>query len=213
MPTGYTAPVLDGEMYQAREFVKNCARAFGAFIHQRDDSSGPAVEPSVDDLYSMKALAEARAELDVLLTWTPERIKSEHARYVDRTKRGNSKAVRKYNEEKARLEFMLKQLKDWTPNEQAQPVKDFAITQIEETIDFDCGHGPYTQDIEEDSEAWYNDKLAFATDQVTYYEARFKEDMERAMDRKAYARAVLDSIDQIPRVSSYDYAKALGEEA
>lgn len=37
MPTGYTAPVVDGEVTELKEFVWRCARAFGALVYLRDD--------------------------------------------------------------------------------------------------------------------------------------------------------------------------------
>lgn len=209
MPTGYTAPVVDGEVFQARDFVSSCARAFGAFVHQREDSlKTPTAEPDLD-IYSMKGLADARADLDVLKTWSADRIKSEHAAYVEQAEFKNRLAVIEWKRTKARLEFMLAQLEEWTPNEQAAPIKKYAIEQIIETIAFDCGDAPYTSTIEEDAQKWFDDKLTNAEELVEYYKDRFDKDLKGALDRKAYARAVLDSIAQIPRVPSYKYREAV----
>lgn len=200
MPTGYTAPVVDGETYQARDYIGQCARAFGAFMHQRDESSSAAPrEPEISSSY-FKYAANAEAELTRLKTWTPERIETEHAEYVKKVEERNRKAQREYDQTKARIEFMLKQVREWQPNEQAQPIKEFAIKQLEETMRFDCGNGPYLSEIESDSQKWHAESLAFAEKEATYYREKMEEGIRLQIERQAYARAVLDSIAQIAEV-------------
>ena len=45
MPTGYTAPVEDGEITDLKTFALQCARAFGVAIEQRDEPMENPIRP------------------------------------------------------------------------------------------------------------------------------------------------------------------------
>ena len=48
MATGYTYPVVEGKITEFSEFALGCARAFGAFMHMRDDNSDAPLRYSSD---------------------------------------------------------------------------------------------------------------------------------------------------------------------
>jgi len=67
MPTGYSAPVLEGKIKTLPEFALLCARAFGACVNMRDDSMSADIpeEFPVSDYHS-KAYKQASRKLNRL---------------------------------------------------------------------------------------------------------------------------------------------------
>lgn len=197
MPTGYTAPVMDGKVTDVKDFAADCARAFGAFIHQRDDSMSASLkypEPP-DDSYYVRALAEAKAELARWRSLNEEEKYAEWSDYVKQRTLSLHKATATSAEQRARYENMLIQVHAIDVPSMLQNFKDFMVEQLEESIKFDCGDGKFENDyyrVQSYSE-WHDHKNERVLRDVVYYEKELTKEWDRYNERVKYIDTMADT--------------------
>ncbi len=131
MPTGYTAKLMEnGQSFN--DFIMNCARAMGACITMRDDSSDAEIpnefKPSK---YAAKSVKKDQKKLDALLA-IKDKGKVAYALNVLNGKIDHYEKYKKsHAEEDARLESMQRQVTAWRPpSDDHDGLKDFMLQQI-----------------------------------------------------------------------------------
>lgn len=198
MPTGYTAPVKDGEITSARDYILSCARAFGATIHQRDDPpDDPPSKLNIEDSYRVKALASAKQRLA-----EAEEMTIEEAEAGERKEREASVAYRdKYladqKVEKQRYVDMAVAVSKWEPpTDEHMGVKKFALEQLEESIKFDCGRFYVPAVLEPRTPEQYKQrKIADAKENVQYHEEGLANEKERVESQNAWIDSLYSSVE------------------
>jgi hypothetical protein len=141
MPSGYTYDVQVGNFTTLEEFAKTCARAF---IWQARDSDEPdlrkLVRGSGNDLaFYEKDLAETNSLLYVYLNMTDrgwaELVGRENREALIRYE----KSVKEMKEQELRYRAMIEKVKAWEPpTDKHVEMKRFMITQLEDSLKFDC---------------------------------------------------------------------------
>ena len=132
MATGYTHKVMEGEITELREFVLDCARAFTG-------EEGLPELFEADTGYYDARLAELEIELDYLNELDEVDADIEAAKdhtenvtqYLDRCRDRENKRVR--------YSLMLEKVRAWElPSEGHEPLREFMVTQLIDSIKFDC---------------------------------------------------------------------------
>ncbi len=131
MPTGYTANLMDkGQTF--KEFILNCARAFGACLTMRDDSyDKPIPEKFKPSDWHIKELKKAQEELKKLKAMNEKEkmIFGKHEK--ESSIKQKEEWLKKEQSQNERLEEMEKQVKAWRPpTKDHQGLKDFMLQQI-----------------------------------------------------------------------------------
>jgi len=194
MATGYTSAIEKGISF--KQFVLNCSRAFGALITMRDD---PKDAPIPDELkptdYHLKALAKAQAELAHLesLSFKGAAKKAEAdfikalAEYdADRDK--DRELERKYD-------AMLRQVWAWTPpTPDHQGLKDFMVSQITESIRWDCGYNRERPTLKTPQE-WLTKSKESALWSINYHTRENEKEVERCEGRTKWIRDLKKSLE------------------
>lgn len=116
MPTGYTAPIVEGTMDNGKDFLWRCARAFGAMVEMRDmDLDVPIPEAFHVPTYYIDSLTRA---LTALNTWkalsTEDRYNRWSAERLEMSDRWLTEKQRKA-EVRQRLEKVLSDVVAWIP--------------------------------------------------------------------------------------------------
>lgn len=190
MPTGYTAPVMDGEITDVKDFAAACARDFGVFIHQRDDSMSALLKypESPDNLYYVRALGSAKAELSRWQHMSEEEKYAEWSEYVKEQTLYLHKSRATSAERRARYENMLIQIHAIDVPSMLQNFKDFMVEQLEESIKFDCGDGKFENDYYrvQSYPEWHDHKNERVLDDVAYYEKKLAKEWDRYNERVKY---------------------------
>ncbi len=138
MPTGYTAALCEREV-PFEEFVWGCARAFGAFVGQRDDPADAAPvlkeEPSPYHTNRMKDLERGLATVRAR---TPEQTAAAHAADLAASEAYYAKVNAQRKAVAARLDAMIAKVEAWVPpTEKHQGLKDFMLQQLRDTREVD----------------------------------------------------------------------------
>jgi hypothetical protein len=141
MPSGYTYDVQTGKISTLEDFAKSCARAF---IWQARDSNEQDLrklvsEKGYDLSHYENDLAETNSQLEVYLNMTDmgwdELVERENKEALSRYE----ESVKRMKEQELRYRTMLEKVKAWEPpTDKHIEMKRFMITQLEDSIKFDC---------------------------------------------------------------------------
>ncbi len=196
MPTGYTSDLYDGKEQSFPAFAMECARAFGALILMRDEARGATIpdEFQPSDYHKTHA-ATARDDwaiytamsLDVAL----ETSRVEYEKYWE----ARRDSEHKRDAMRGRYEAMLAEVEDWMPpTPDHAGLKKFMREQLQESIKFDCGSMEYYPKPPPLGEEWRAAKIARAEKDITYHDAEYAEEVERARERSDWVRALRNSL-------------------
>lgn len=145
MPTGYTAKLYEGTEQSFSDFALGCARAFGALIHMRDDSSSAEISLREVGSYYASYVEDLQAELDRLITLTPADWEARQDEAIKLSIESNENYAKNRGEIKERYEAMLARVEAWDPpSEDHAGLKKFMTEQLRESIRFDCGGMEWT---------------------------------------------------------------------
>lgn len=192
MPTGYTAAIADGIPFE--QFVWNCARAFGALILMRDDRSDAPIperfEPS--DSYR-KWTDEARTKLAALEAMSLEDVQAAaaaaHKEAMDAWRKAQAENIELRNKYSA----MLAKAIEWTPpTPEHEPLREFMIKQIRDSINFDCHE--YPAPAPQEATAWHNKQVEQQRRMVARYVAEQADEVARTESRNQWLRALRNSV-------------------
>ena len=198
MPTGYTAAIGEGITF--KNFIMQCARAFGACIEMRDD---PADKPIPDEFkpsdYSERQLAEANNRVAKLKAMTDAECAKEAKSEYEKSVKHHRDGIAKDAALKSKYEAMLAEVEAWTPpSNDHVGLKTFMRDQITESIRFDCG-GNYHQDALKQlrvmtGKEWRQSEIAKALKDISYHSKAQSEENERAASRTQWVRQLRESI-------------------
>jgi len=196
MPTGYTAAIKDGISFE--QYALGCARAFGACVTLRDERGGGEKIPDefVPSDYHSKALRAARDELATVLTMTEEQRNEAAKNAWDDAERSRLAMLEERRKTRAAYEAMLAKVNAWKPpTPDHAGLHEFMRTQIELSINFDCGGTYGTQPTPRLNGAqWAAERIEQLNSSIQYHEKKHAAEVERAATRTAWVRALRSAL-------------------
>ena len=137
MPSGYTSTLADQEQ-SFREFVLQCARAFGACIHQRDDPGNDLPKLLEECTYH---LDEYNKSLKAYKDFSEQTVVQCKRRFTQEKKdliKHTQDRIKKNAKQIARYKLMLEKVKKWKePSPLHQGLKTFMVEQLNQSIEWD----------------------------------------------------------------------------
>lgn len=197
MPTGYTAGVRDGKVTSFRDYALACTRAFGATITMRDDPSDtPLPDTFQPSDYYFKRINEVEAEIADLEGATDERVaEMAEAEFREAATKARDRACERMRW-RERYESMLEQAESWEPpTEEHREFGEFLVSQLKESIDFDCAPFPGEFPTRMAPEQWRSERLANLRQTLAFNKERAEDEIERCAQRTAWLNAVRKSLD------------------
>jgi len=182
MPTGYTADIAKG--VSLRQFILSCARGMGACIMQRDDPSSDLPKKCEPTDYHSKMIAEAESTLKEMKSMSDDVANAKAAEEYARELEAIESGIRKNNDLKSKYGNMLAQVRLWNPpTTEHQGLKDFMVSQINESISFDCGGLYYSDRAKElkrlSAQKWKDKKIKSALCDLDYHQREHNKELER----------------------------------
>lgn len=195
MPTGYTAPLYDGEDITFEQFVLRCSRGMGAAIMQRDESLDVTLKkrkPSLD--YHNKAIARAKARRIEARQWTEEEADNRAVEQYAESMRKYLERRREQGATVARYKAMLEKVKAWTPpTTDHQGLKDFMISQLEESIKFD-GPSNFGKPTAMTGQEFRESEISSAKRDIEYHSKEIIKEKERCDSQNEWVEALADNL-------------------
>jgi hypothetical protein len=209
MPTGYTAAIKDG--ISLRQFILSCSRAMGACIMQRDDPVNEPPKKREPSNYHTERLAAAEMLLSDIKAMrddvADEKAKEEYKRELESIETG----IREKNNLKCKYDSMLANVRSWEPpTPEHQGLKDFMVSQISDSINFDCGSDYYIDKAKElrplSASEWKSKEVNRALRDIDYHQREHNEDLKRCKSQNIWIEKLYGSLpnEELP---------VLGEEA
>ncbi len=193
MPTGYTAGILEGETFE--QYALQCAKAFGALVMMRDEpSDAPIPDQFEPSPYYKEQLEKAKKEFARLNDLTKKGWEKEWNEQYELTIKSNESYRRKNNEDRAKYEAMLVKAKSYkAPTPDHQNYANFLVSQIEESIKFDCGY-KYPDPIKLPLDIFISESLKKAQDNIIYYNKSYCEELDRIESRNNWIKELKKSL-------------------
>jgi hypothetical protein len=195
MPTGYTSKLYDGEQ-SFQDFALNCAKAFGAYVEFREDSSDGPIPPSkigAGDPWNKRELAKAEREFAKLQELTAEQWQS-------RTDEHNREQLRSFEEGRAEEQARLARFNEMTeavnkwkpPTKDHEEFKKFMLQQLGTEFEY----GPhYTKPPKALTVAQFQAQaISGAKRDIKYHTDELKKEIERNTGRREWAQQLWDSV-------------------
>jgi len=196
MPTVYTEGVATGKITDFKEYAMLCARAFGACIMLRDEplsSDIPEFEPSN---YHDEQIAKAKADLLEFASASVEQRKQMHADEHAKNVKAADEELTRNREQLSRYESMLAKAKAFKPpSTEHQEYANFIVSQLEESIRFDC-NGSYYEELKEQVpfEKWEVQKLSELQRSIAYHSEQRENEIARTVERNRWVKQLREAV-------------------
>jgi hypothetical protein len=201
MPSGITAAIYEGKNITRDEFLMRVARSYSLAILQReDDPDAPLKHDDADTKYYSDKIAGAEADLrelsgismeDAVIRSMAEHDEALEAWEAERTKRV---AIR------GRYEAMIREVEAWEPEPLIAYLKDGALKQLRESVEFDCGklgeemkYRSYPTLLA--GAPWIEAKTAVARKEIDYSREQIAKHQKVADERNQHIDAFLRSLE------------------
>ncbi len=198
MPTGYTARIADGVTF--KEYALGCARAFGALVTMRDEPrDAPIPEKFGVSTYHADEIDKARAGLTELssLSLAEAQIRADAAKLKDLEY--HERAIANNKVLRGKYEAMLAQAEAYvSPSSEHDEYRQFMISQIQESIEFDCGGDYHQRQIAQlesvTGREWIDSERESLESGLEYHRRELKKEEERAAERSVWVKQLMESL-------------------
>ena len=203
MPTGYTAPIYEGdENFSFEKFALRCARNFVAFYGMRDEPLD--AEFDLDSLFEpsehhKKALEKAECQYREFLKCPPteESLGKEYDALIKLREKEYAEREWKISVMRARYKEMIRKAEAWTPpTSEHEGLKEFMLQQLKKSLEYDCS--PYNP-ICESREEYIKARITpdYFLMEIEHYKREWDKEVERCESRKKWVMQLIDSLKNI----------------
>jgi len=197
MPTGYTADVQDGKVTSFRAFAMQCARAFGALVTMRDDDQdAPIPEELKPGEYYISSVQSDEVKLGGLLAMGDEEASTKAAEAYEAQLAYSREYRAKKIAQRKRYEAMLAKVEAWEPpSPDHEGMKKFMLSQLRESIEFDCS-SDYTPTVEPllSGADWRKQQIARAQESLERSRKSLADEEERVRGHNKWLRQLRESL-------------------
>lgn len=204
MPTGYTAAISDG--VSLRQFILSCARGMGACIMQRDDPMSDLPKKREPEDYHAKQIAKANNRLVETKAMSEEVAQKKANEEYDAEIKSIEDSILKNNKLRRQYETMLSQVNSWVPpTSEHFGLKEFMVSQITESMQFDCGGSYYSDMLKKlkppSGVEWKNKEIQDALKDLDYHTREHNAEVARCTSQNKWIDALYESLPNEDRTS------------
>jgi hypothetical protein len=198
MPTGYTEIIEREGSCTFEEYIWRCARAFGAFILQRDDSlEGKAPTTFECSPYHRDALDKAQRHLETVLSMPAEeadrRAVAAYEKHIERKRQG----LAEYDELHAKYVAVRDRVVAWEPpSPEHEGLKRFMLEQID--VCDDGRPSPYCTEEPKrlTGTEWLEQEITRARRDVNYHAEYWEKEQRATAQRNRWVTQLAASVPQ-----------------
>lgn len=199
MPTGYTYSVQNGEVTELKNFILTCAKEFGAFIHMRDDGLSPDIKYREVGEYYLRRLENTKREFEEFKLLSDEEIQKQLDESYERRIKEQKEGLKRFDEQKQRYLDMIDKVKEWIPpTEDHIKLKEFALEQLNSSLEFDCSDSSrncYLQEPFKDTVEEYRVyKIKSYLKDLEYYSKSYRDELESVEKANKWIRDLIESL-------------------
>lgn len=195
MPSGYTAKIYNGEEVTGKEFVIQCARAFGATIMMKDEPMDKPIPEFEPDNYYLKSLKNEKEKLLKFQRMTTEEAQVELDSRYEKSQKEYYESIKKYSELESRYTRTLREVEAWQPpSAEHIHLKEYAIDQLKSSIENDCNTKYLRLPEREDAKTWLSDMIEHYQKNIIRYQKDWENEVQRTEERNQWIRQLKESL-------------------
>lgn len=203
MPTGYTEGLLKGTVKTFPQFAKICMRAFGATIHQRDESLDAPYKPRVPGNFHGKEIAKAKKKLKLVSVYSDMIIVALAKKELTERKNAYIKHTKEAEQNAKRLFAMQSKIAEWTPPTQEHlKFGEFMLQQITSSLQFDGDSKYYRNELFQiekqikkiKADVCRKEMIQRAEHDIAYHTRELEEEIKRCKDANKWADELIKSL-------------------
>lgn len=206
MANGYTHSLIDLDKPRpsAPEFLMTASRAMGLAMHQRDEPlSAPLRKVAEKEDYRDDNIRRAKEQISLLNSMTPEEVQQEIDDRFEKQVEAWQDSRDKIDQIEERLLAIRGEVEAWDCPDEIEIIKDFALRQIDETIEHDVTSSrKYNKDRvpqKEDPKGWVATQLAYYERDLEYNEKEKREESEAINKKNAMIQTFFDSLAELEK--------------
>jgi len=198
MPTGYTSKIYDGtEKYDWKDFIITCARAFGATVEMRDEPLDVKIpDEFTPNTYYKDSLKKSQDKLEYYKNMTLEIADKLAQKEYEHEIKSDIKYSKKQEELRQRYQEVKNDIDKWNPPTiEHNGLKEFAIKQLNESINWDCC-GSYKNDnvVKKSAQEYIDYHIKDCLKDIENYTKKWNEEVERCKEGSLWVRQLKDSL-------------------
>lgn len=193
MPTGYTAPVVEGTITEFRDFAMRCAREFGALVSMRDQPmDAPIPEEFKPSGHHAERLAEAEAALHEATAMSDALAEERAAEAYEKEMAYHRDLVERDRVEGERVRAMLAKVQAWAPpTADHSGLKKFMIEQLMGDLSNPI---KWPAPARQTGSEWRRARIEQALRDIAYHRKENHQEIARALSRTEWVRALRASL-------------------
>ncbi len=196
MPSGYTYDIEKDPKFTARDFALTCARAFGAFIHQRDEPLTERPKAPEMDTYAAKNLESALKAKEVWFTTSMEDKRGQWQRCMQSRQDEYEARLGEFKVMSKRYADMRAKVDAWQVPVELANLKRFMLEQIDESVRWSFSKEPRAPE-QETFEEWLAPQEGWLDKDIENARVRVRLAQEQHDERVAYAKALYEAVEQL----------------
>lgn len=195
MPTGYTSDIYDGKLVTGSEFILKCARNFGALITMRDEPRDAEIPIFKVSNWYLERVEEAKKNLEKYKKMPVEEAEKMANESYRKAVESNSRIIKEKNEKRSRYMKVLSEVKQWSPpTEEHIKLKEFAIGQLEMSINADCDISYYERSaIKQTGEELLKEMINYYESEIEYCERNYEQEVKVITERNKWVSDLKES--------------------
>jgi hypothetical protein len=197
MPTGYTSEIYNGKEVSGKDFLLQCARAFGACIMMRDEPNNAEIpEEFKPDTYHLDQIEKAKDDLKKYQSMSNEEIQKKIDKEYDDKIKYNQKQIEEARKMKNRYLNTIAEVTAWIPpTPDHVNLKQFALQQLRESIDWDCGTKYYEEEVIKLSpKEWLDNRIESCLKSIEYHTKEYDSEVKRVSERNKWIKDLRESL-------------------
>lgn len=196
MPTGYTQCIEKGVTF--KDFALNCARAFGACVTLRDNSTAPIPKEFKPSDYHKKEAAKNKKRYEQVKKLSTAMCSAEAEREYTVELANRARDLQRNTKLRKAYEDMRTQVNEWKCPDTHVELKNFMINQIDISVDSDDYYKKELEKIKRkgalSGEAWRTEKLSEIQRDIRYDMDEYQKEVERVADRNKWLKELRESL-------------------
>lgn len=200
MANSLTGAIAEGTDHSLANYLLRCSKSFGYVSHMRDDASHSPLRMRESNVaFYQKRLKESKQELEKMKQTSLEEVSKEIQEIQDNFKRHQKELNQRKNEIKVRYEEMISKIKTWTPPSAAhEKLKNYAISQLEQNMKFDCHISKYEEsESPVTPEEFKSNRIDFLQRQIIQYTSDIEEEKKFVNEANQWISQLKESLEKI----------------
>lgn len=195
MPTGYSAPILDGITFE--EYAMNCARAFGSYISLRDELDHVQMpkEFNEKDSYSVRRLKETEEEYKEFMQMSDKEIQKVIDENYKNTIEYNKKSLAEDKKNRETYISMKNKVEAWSPpTEEHLNLKGFMLQQIDISLPETDMSDYYIDPVKLNIKDWKTQEKENYLKDMLHYTEKINEEKKKFESNIKWIKDLRDSL-------------------